>query len=215
MEPSDANFKKYMLEMRQYTRNYFLLDMTMKPFQPKRNPEFTVEKAVKSIMKEYDFIGLVERMDESLVAMKMLLQLDMNDILYLSAKRNGGFDEGAYLARCIYIVPSFVSKGMKNFFNSKQWNELTGGDRLLVHAVNKSLDLTIDELGREEFEKQLQEYRHQRVRAEEICGPSTIYPCSEGGIRRKDNHSCLWWDSGCGYECLDRFKMDNSTAVTL
>jgi hypothetical protein len=42
-------------------------------------------------MEDYDFIGMVERMDESLVIMKMLLQLDMNDILYLSAKHGGGY----------------------------------------------------------------------------------------------------------------------------
>ena len=214
MEPSDANFKKYMLEMRKYTRNYFLLDMSMKPFQPKRDPEFTVKEAVKSIMREYDFIGLVERMDESLVAMKMLLNLDINDILYLSAKRNGGFDEGAYMSQCIYIVPSFVSSGMKKFFNSQLWREYTAGDRLLFHAVNTSLDLTIDELGRQEFEAQLQKYRLAQVKAQEVCGPSTVYPCSAGGVRRKDTHSCLWWDSGCGYKCLDNLKMDNSTAIT-
>lgn len=216
MEPSDANFIKYMIEMRKYTRNYFLLDMTMKPFQPKRDANFTVMKAVESIMKEYDFIGSVERMDESLVAMKMILGLPLNDILYLSAKRNGGWDEGAYEKKCVYIVPSFVSSGMKRFFNSKQWREHTAGDRLLVQAVNISLDMTIDKLGRNEFEAELKQYRKAQVQAQEICGPSTIFPCSAGGERNKDNHTCLWWDSGCGYKCLDQiFKANNSTAVAI
>lgn len=215
MEPSDANFLKYMLEMRKYTRNYFLLDMTLQPFQPKRNPNFTIHKAVESIMREYDFIGLVERMDESLVALKMILNLKINDILYLSAKRNGGWDEGAYQAQCIYIVPSFVSSGMRRFFRSKQWRDYTAGDRMLFQAVNRSLDLTIDSLKRDEFERQLRHYRIAKVQAQEICGPTTIYPCSAGGERRKDNHTCLWWDSGCGYQCLDRLKFDdyNSTEV--
>jgi len=215
MEPSDANFKHYMLEMRKYTRNYFLLDMTLKPFQPKRDPNYTIVEAVRSIVQEYDFIGLVERMDESLVAMKMILGLDMNDILYLSAKRNGGWDEGAYEKKCIYIIPSFISKGMKIFFSSKQWRDYTMGDRLLFQAANKSLDMTIDNLGRKEFQAQLKAYRIAQVQAEEICGPSTIYPCSAGGEARKDNHSCLWWDSGCGYNCLDQLKTGTSTAVII
>lgn len=222
LEPSDANFKKYMLEMRKYmTNNYFLLDMTLQPFLPKRNPNFTIDKAVQQIVQNYDFIGLVERMDESLVILKMILGLDMNDILYLSAKRNGGWDEGAYNATCTYIVPSFVSKGMQTFFKGNEWQEYTAGDRLLFQVVNKSLDMTIDSLGKDEFETQLRHYRTAKARAQELCGPSTVYPCSEGGVRRSVNpwsknsstsanaHSCLWWDSGCGYKCLDRLKLND------
>ena len=132
MEPSDENFQTYMMEMRKYHHNYFLLDMALQPYAPKRNPTFTVEKAIRQIMKHYNFIGLVERMDESLVLLKMILNLELNDILYLSAKRNGGWDEGAFNATCTYIVPSFVSKGMQRFFHSKTWREHTAGDRLII-----------------------------------------------------------------------------------
>jgi hypothetical protein len=213
MEPSDENFKRYMLEMRKYHRNYFLLDMALQPYAPIHNPNFTMEKAIHQIMKHYDFIGLVERMDESLVLLKMILNLELNDVLYLSAKRNGGWDEGAFNATCIYIVPSFVSKGMQTFFNSKRWREYTAGDRLLFQAVNKSIDLTINAVGRSEFEAQLREYRMAQKKAQQVCGPSTVYPCSEGGLRQRDNHSCLWWDSGCGYKCLDSLKLNEEKSI--
>jgi hypothetical protein len=211
MEPSDRNFVGYLLN-RTYTNNYFLLDMSMEAYRPKLQPNVTV--VVQSIMEDYDFIGMVERMDESLVIMKMLLHLDMNDILYLSsAKQGGGYDEGAYKSRCTHIVPSFVSPGMKRYFESSEWRKRTAGDLLLVQAVNKSLDLTIDALGRRDFEKQLDEYRQAKANAQEVCGPSTTFPCSPEGVYSKYNHSCLWWDSGCGYKCLDGLKTRNAVAV--
>jgi hypothetical protein len=210
MEPSDKNFVQYLTD-RNYTNNYFLQDMSTTPFRPKLEPNVT--SFVQSIMNDYDFIGLVERMDESLVVMKMLLHLDMNDILYLSAKQSGGYDEGAWNQTCVYIVPSFVTSGMKRYFASSHWRKRTAGDRMLVQVVNRSLDLTIDALGRQEVEEQLAEYHKAKAYAEEICAPSTIYPCSVGGVLNKYNHSCLWWDSGCGYKCLDGLKSGNAAKV--
>ena len=210
MEPSDKNFVEYLMD-RKYTNNYFLQDMSTKQFRPKLAPNVT--SFVESIMDDYDFIGLAERMDESLVIMKMLLHLDMNDILYLSAKQSGGFDEGGYNKTCTYIVPSFVTSGMKHYFASPYWRKHTAGDCMLVQVVNRSLDLTIDALGRQEVEEQLAEFRLAKAYAEEKCGPSTIYPCSAGGVHNARNHSCLWWDSGCGYKCLDGLKKRNAVKV--
>ena len=48
---------------------------------------------VASILDYYDFIGLVEREQESLVVMKMLWDLSFGDILYLSSKNSSN---GAY-----------------------------------------------------------------------------------------------------------------------
>jgi hypothetical protein len=210
MEPSDKNFLKYLRD-RLYIYNYLLFDMAVDRYR--RKLQTNVTKIVQSIMDDYDFIGMAERMDESLVIMKMLLQLDMNDILYLSAKHGGGYDDGGYNGTCTYIVPSFVSPGMKEYFESPEWRKRSGGDLLLVQTVNKSLDLTIDALGRREFEEQLEQYQQAQANAQEICWPSTIVPCSPEGVNNRHNNSCLLWDSGCGYKCLDGLKTGNAVDV--
>lgn len=38
---------------------------------------------VNSILRDYDFIGVTERMDESAVALQMLLGLKTSDVMYL------------------------------------------------------------------------------------------------------------------------------------
>ena len=47
---------------------------------------------VKRVFQEYDFIGVSERFDESLVAMQLLLGIDVGDILYISSNVHGGYD---------------------------------------------------------------------------------------------------------------------------
>ena len=64
--------------------------------------------------------------------MQMILGLETNDLLYLRAKGSGGYDDAATKNRtCTYIVPSFVSPGMKDFFASEEWNNRNAGDKLL------------------------------------------------------------------------------------
>jgi hypothetical protein len=44
------------------------------------------------LLSSYDFVGITERFDESVVAMQLLLGLRTSDVLYLKAK--GGAEEG-------------------------------------------------------------------------------------------------------------------------
>jgi len=64
--------------------------------------------------------------------------------------------------------------------------------------------LTIDRLGRDEFEKKLALYERARDLSRERCLHKTIFPCSTGGKYTPANQTdCMWKDSGCGSECLD------------
>ena len=54
---------------------------------------------MNEILAEYDYIGITERMEESAVALAMLLDLPLGDVLYLNAKQNGGYDEGGRCER--------------------------------------------------------------------------------------------------------------------
>ena len=49
---------------------------------------------VSKIFHSYDFFGLTETLEESLVVLMMLLDLDINDILYLSSKQDRHFLTG-------------------------------------------------------------------------------------------------------------------------
>ena len=53
-----------------------------------------LRKKVRHVIQEYDFIGIVERIDESLVIIKILLNLQLTDILLPSGgevKQSGSY----------------------------------------------------------------------------------------------------------------------------
>jgi hypothetical protein len=154
---------------------------------------------------EFDFIGITERMDESLVVLSMLLPgVELTDLLYINAKGSGGFDDGQHKWKCHYIVPSYLSPGMKEFFQSSTWKDRVVGDDLLYKAAWKSMDMTIDRLGRSEFKEQLEQFRSMRALAEETCASRALFPCNADGTRANRKTGCLWNDSGCGNACLDK-----------
>jgi hypothetical protein len=202
VEPTDANFKDHILN-HPYLDQYYLRDLSTTPFVTGKSDYI---KTINHILQEYDFIGITERMDESLVAMQMILGLETNDMLYLRAKGNGGYDDGATSTRtCHYIVPSFTSPGMKEFFKSEAWIQKSWGDTLLYYAAQYSLDRTIDELGREEFNRNLLLFRKAMALAESTC-TNVRFPCSASG-EVQNRTDCLWLDSGCGVNCLDKLPV--------
>ena len=205
LEPSYENFKQYFRE-RVFLSNYFLWDMSLNGFN---NEVKNKTKVVQEIMEGYDFIGVTERMDESLVVLKMLLGLDLNDVLYLAAsKGNGGFDDGAYQGKCHYIVPKYTSPGVEKWLASDEWKARVDGDEQLFKAANRSLELTIEKLGRENVYRELEEFQQLKQLAMDKCAETTIFPCTADGNLHVRNHSCLWWDLGCGYQCLDSLRDD-------
>lgn len=214
-EPSDKAIQEYFLKAG-YLHDYYLRELSLLEYPSKQLSERI--KAVNSIFRNYDFIGITERMDESLVVMQILLNLPTSDLLFMDAKSKGGFDDGAFNRTCFYIVPSFTSSGMKNWFeNSTTWNTKMQGDEMLYEVAYRSLDLTIDALGRDSFEEKLQKFRRAQTLAREKCSAGLTLPCSSNGIRanvldiNKFECDCLWLDSGCGYKCLDAIseEVDN------
>jgi hypothetical protein len=201
-EPTDFNVKWYFQHQEvKKIHNYYLYFM-------KTDVEFDREhgniyNAVKHIMDEYNFIGILERLDESLVVLQMLLSLDTSDILYLKSKVHGGFDDGVYNETCHFITPTYISPTTKEWLEtSEYWHNYTCGDNLLYATAWRSLDLTIDALGREQFEHLLTRFQNALKVANDVC-TDVVYPCSPGG-QRNEHHDCMWTDSGCGFECLDQ-----------
>ena len=146
------------------------------------------------------------------MVLKHLWNLDWGDVLFLSAKKNGGYDAGGSANGCTFITASFVSEGMKTFFGSDPWLSLIEWDYSLYVAANASLDRTIDEvIGRELFERDLAKYRHFQSVAESTCGPHAIFPCSSSGMKQRKTN-CLWMDSACANDCIDDIARQISCA---
>jgi hypothetical protein len=67
------------------------------------------------IMKPYTFIGIVEQMDESLVVMTYLLSVDIGDLIVLSAKESGAYDDGRYNNTCYMIRPKQQQSSLETY----------------------------------------------------------------------------------------------------
>lgn len=193
IEPTDENFKQY-LPSYPYAIDYLSTEGY------RHGVDNPMEHA-NDIMQHYNFIGLTERIEESLVVLSMLLNLPLADVLSVSAKRSGGYD-----GMCIKIHPSFVSPGMKEHFASDAWTNLMRPEIALFEAVNRSLDLTIDSLGRPAVQARVIRYREAMAVVNEQCTSDTIkMPCTRDGVRRTENETdCYFQDLACGMDCLDQ-----------
>jgi hypothetical protein len=197
---TDKNFQRHLTKDQVYW-NYYL--RTLSTNQVFVSSETAVD-IINKIMSDYDFVAVTERMDESVVVLMMLLNLQMADVLYLNAKGNGKYDDGAHNNKCHFIQPSVVSSGMKDFFQDQRWQHKVQWDSLLHQAANQSLDLTIDRLGRLAFEANLEKFTGAQKVARERCLPREVFPCTSKGVKQKNAAKlCLWADSGCGSDCLD------------
>jgi hypothetical protein len=199
IEPTDDNFVRY-LPRGHVTINY------LSPREYHYRKGYNPIEYANEILLHYNFIGLTERIDESLVVLSMLLDLPLTDILSVSAKRNGGYDDGASQNTCFKIPPSFVSPGMQRHFASEAWRNLTRPEVALFQAVNRSLDLTMDALGRSAVQARLVRYRQAMAMVNERCTADTVkLPCTKDGVRREDvDVDCFFQDLACGMDCLDR-----------
>jgi hypothetical protein len=113
----------------------------------------------------------------------------------MRATRQGGFDNDGGPNGCASIrSSSFVSSGMQTFFDgNEEWKDLVRYDGMLYQAVNQCLDLTIDRLGRTDFEAKLAMFRHFRDAAVALCLPKTAFPCDLAGeYHRPAETVCLF-----------------------
>ena len=70
--------------------------------------------------------------------------------------------------------------------------------------MNRSLDLTIDALGRDRVMVELQRHQKYQKIAEEQCKSKAHFPCSANGTYQPQlsKHSCYENDFGCGHKCI-------------
>ena len=144
-----------------------------------RRPQL-VERNVQKALQEYDFMVVNERMDESLVVLQLLLGLEPSDILSLSFNVGGSYryEHG----KCKLLAKSYISPGIQAYLESDEWYAKNYGDYLLWEAANRSLDMTIDALGRTtHFAAAMQEFQRLESKVNSICPQQVPFPCSANG----------------------------------
>ena len=154
-----------------------------------------VHETVKGIMDDYDFLILVERFDESLVVMQLLLGLETSDILYLSSKKAGSsYFFNKEKNKCTFLKKSVISPGVAKYLASDEWYAKQYGDYLLQEAVNQSLDLTIAALGKDKFDRALLKFQSLKKLANEKCADTVDFPCSSAGKPQPElaKKNCYW-----------------------
>jgi len=63
----------------------------------------------------------LERLDESLAMLMMLLDIPMSDVLYIPGKLSGGYDGGHDPNHCVMIETSFVSSRVETYLKGQEW----------------------------------------------------------------------------------------------
>jgi hypothetical protein len=176
---------------------------------------------VTAIMESFDFVAVQERMEESLVAMSMLLGIPVRGIIHLSPakvgwpgtkKKLGHFQTNIKdPSKCTYIVPAFVSPGLEEYFATPAYQNSVKGERILYQVANRTLDLTIATFNQKEFETNLNTFRQAQARALYKCQDepaipnASQFPCMRNGkFNTVEEAECVQGDFGCGFKCLDQ-----------
>jgi hypothetical protein len=175
-----------------------------------------LQERVKKIVNDYDFLALTERLGESLVALQLLLGLPPGDILSVSTKISGEsyyfqpFKRGGKKGKCVVIQKSFRTPAIEEYLTSDEWYAANYGDYVLYAAANKSLDITIERLGQDRFDRSLQQYRYAQNLVAERCRDEIFLPCSATGEPqvRLAEQNCYNKDQGCGHKCIDEISLE-------
>ena len=168
----------------------------------------TSHTIIGDILEDYDFIAVMERMDESLVVLQMLLNLTTKEILYMRARSGGTFSNGFKDRPCFYILPTFKSPGIQKFLAYEEWQEHVAPDVEFLKAAHKSLDRTIDALGREDFNRRLDVFQNALKLAAIHCVDRIRSMCSAAGeVIRPVNTTCYIWGEGCDHDCIDALEL--------
>jgi hypothetical protein len=201
---TELYFHQYIHQNQRKCHNYYY--KLLHPSAPgKYLKKRMIVQYTNDIYHQSNFIGISERMDESVVVLMMLLNLTMVDVLFLDAKTQVDMI-------AIKGVEHHVKKSNQqnyypiwnHFCNPIKWKRWIQFDMALYRAISTSLDLTMESLGHSEFDTNLQTFRQLQQVIQERCLPDTKFPCDENGQYHYENETkCLWHDSGCGTPCLD------------
>eukprot|EP00567_Pseudictyota_dubia_P005262 CAMPEP_0197463116 /NCGR_PEP_ID=MMETSP1175-20131217/60962_1 /TAXON_ID=1003142 /ORGANISM="Triceratium dubium, Strain CCMP147" /LENGTH=458 /DNA_ID=CAMNT_0042998795 /DNA_START=100 /DNA_END=1477 /DNA_ORIENTATION=+ len=122
---------------------------------------YTARDIARAILTEYDFVGVVEDPERSLVCYRLLFGLPAKSILYNPSPLAGtiSFRSGDK-SSCQRVLPNEIYPEVRNIMAGSQWKEENAVDMALYEEAKRSLDATIDlVIGRDTFETALAEHR--------------------------------------------------------
>lgn len=140
---------------------------------------------VETLIQEYDFIGIMSRMDESLVVLSMILDIPMRHVLYLNRRQSGSFDYDFSRNQCFFVEKPKASLELEQYLKSDEWYSKNAGDFLLYRAAHESLDRTIDSIGRSRFEEKLKIFKELKAQMGLICDINCSRCTNKGEVRDK------------------------------
>ena len=207
-----TKFQDYVLNNENQDYGYYFRSLSVKqnlnPYNMKRQPY------IRELLDSYDFLGISERIDESLAVLMIILGLEIQDVLYLptpkASLKDGSSSSSSSIIdyyenwkkdHCRPIPVPEVTLEMKQWFYSEEFEAFIEADVLFYKAVNKSLDATIDNLGKQRVEKAVKQLQMAQSQVEKMC-QNVRFPCSSEGEFQKET-DCFFSNIGCGYECID------------
>eukprot|EP00977_Amphora_coffeiformis_P021580 scaffold9517_cov200-Amphora_coffeaeformis.AAC.1 len=212
IEPSDENLIQSLMNSK---NNQISQLRTLRPRLRGQNPPggqdvpesptHMVHILKGEIQSFYNFIAITERMDESLVVMKILWNLQFGDIIVPSTKQASGWSyDWSKPESCFHIPKVEPSQAVQEFLNANF--TVNNYDVALYAFAEASLDKTIDVLGRNRVQVEVERYRSLKDSALRHCRDQIIEPCSDTGEWQPDAvENCLVDDIGCGYQCINDF----------
>jgi len=196
---ADTSDENFISEMNAHKSPWTNIQLDFLSPEKISNQTTTNEKyinIIENILHEYNFIGIYERLDESLVVLSMIMGMGVSDVLFNYRPITN--------TRCdsLSATPNWLTPGMSKYLESEEWKQKEKGDFMLYEAVNEALDATIEKLGRENVMKNLQDFRimiqigtqlSNKMRATPGCG--VLFPTPYSDINELNNFDTLDTDS--------------------
>jgi hypothetical protein len=114
-----ANMIRYFGE-EYHSQHFYSRWLSLKYGNVCKTTEDCIQTA-NNIIPDYNFIGILELLDESLVVLTMLLDVQLGDALYLDSKCLGSYDDGKFEDKCFLIKATNVTKEMSDYLMSPEW----------------------------------------------------------------------------------------------
>mmetsp|Transcript_11831 Transcript_11831/g.16983 ORF Transcript_11831/g.16983 Transcript_11831/m.16983 type:complete len:268 (-) Transcript_11831:47-850(-) len=172
--------------------------------------------STERIINGYDFLAVSERMDESLVVLAMLAQIPLTDVVVYLSKISGGYNFALNQEGCVLTKKKWTTPKIDEYIHGDYQNA-NKDDYLLYKAAQRSLDKTIDALGRKSVEENVELLRSLQRQNEEQCATKITMPCPEPDDEQKklehkrlSRESCYSGDFGCGHACTDLVLADHT-----
>jgi Sulfotransferase family len=209
------NFKKFVDDGTSLEYGVAVKTLTMRSFGRRMSPYGgldIIQHHVQEILNEYDFLGILERLHESLAVLQLLLGLETQDVLYLTMRSADAFGGAAFTIltnpksgerKCAKLQPKRASLAFKEFLHQPYlFEEVFEADVYLYKAINASLDATIESLGHEKVDQAVKRLQWGQKQVNKRCSKTAIFPCSNEGPTTPST-DCLVDDVSCGYQCID------------